>query len=470
MGCSSCSTGKDGSPGGCQNNGVCGSSGCNKLNVHDWLHDMELPMGQALFPIVEIRFKGTRKEFFRNAENIPLRSGDVVAVESSPGHDIGIVSLCGELVRLQMKKKNVTEDAADIKAIYRLAKPVDIEKWNEAKELEQDALFKTRAFAKRLKLNMKVNDLEFQGDRKKVTVFYTAEHRVDFRELIKLLAEDFKTRVEMRQIGMRQEAGRLGGLGDCGRELCCSTWLTNFKSVNTSAARYQNISLNPAKLSGQCGKLKCCLNYELDSYMDAIKDFPNTDIYLHTAKGSARHQKTDIFKRTMWYSYMVDRNSNDNLSDAWVAMPVDRVKDIVKMNKNKEKPVDLMESHMLPPAPEKTPDYENVVGQDSLTRMDHLKKKKKKKKSRAPGEGGQSAAAQGAPAGGASTPSGAGETGSPRPQGQGNRGDRRPQGPSTNRPRPQGGAGGNNQNRGGNRGPRPERPSNPSPEPPQQPS
>ena len=445
-------------------------------------------MGQSVFPIVEVRFKGTRKEFFRNTENLTLRPGDAVAVESSPGHDIGIVSLTGELVRLQMKKKNVSEDAADIKAIYRIAKPVDIEKWNEAKALEQDALFKTRAFAKRLKLNMKINDLEFQGDRKKVTVFYTAEHRVDFRELIKLLAEDFKTRVEMRQIGMRQEAGRLGGLGDCGRELCCSTWLTNFKSVNTSAARYQNISLNPAKLSGQCGKLKCCLNYELDSYMDAIKDFPNTDIYLHTEKGSARHQKTDIFKRTMWYSYMVDRSkANDNLSDSWVAMPVDRVKDIIKMNKNKEKPVDLMESHMLPPAPEKTPDYENVVGQDSLTRMDHLKKKKKKKKPRKPGEGGGSGnaprpdAAQGsapqqqgtAPAGNpAPRPQGnPNPNANPKPQGQGNRGDRRPQGQGNNRPRPEGGQGrpgGNNNNR--NRGPRPEKPNNTPPPTPQQPS
>ena len=383
MSCTSCSGGKTGTTvGGCQNNGVCGTGGCNKLNVHNWLSDMDLPQGASVFPFAEVRFKGTRKEIFKNKDNIPLKAGEVVAVESSPGHDIGVVSLTGELVRLQMKKKNLREDSAEIKAIYRIARQADIEKWDEVKKLEENGLFQTREHARRLKLSMKVNDVEYQGDRKKITVYYTAEHRVDFRELIKLLADEFKTRVEMRQIGMRQEAGRLGGLGDCGRELCCSTWLTNFKTVTTSAARYQNLSLNPAKLAGQCGKLKCCLNYELDSYMDAIRDFPDTDLALQTEKGTARHQKTDIFRRMMWYSYIPERGKNDAVSDSWVALPVDRVKEIVNLNKNKTKPVDLLEGRFLPDPVEKTPDYENVVGQDSLTRMDHLKKKKKKKKNR----------------------------------------------------------------------------------------
>ena len=381
MSCTSCSTNKDGSAvAGCGSTG--GSCSCNRLNVHDWLGGMRLPDGQKAFPFVEVRFKGTRKDFFLNKDNIPLKGGESVAVESSPGHDIGIVSLAGELVRFQMKKKNVQEDSPEIKTLYRLAKQMDIDKWNEVKKLEVPALHKTREYVKRLNLSMKVNDVEIQGDRKKVTIFYSAEQLVDFRELIKQLADEFKTRVEMRQIGMRQEAGRLGGLGDCGRELCCSTWLTDFRTVTTSAARYQNLSLNPVKLAGQCGKLKCCLNYELDSYMDAIKDFPEPGIALQTQKGRAFHQKTDIFKRTMWYAYAGEKGKAEFVSDNWVAMPVDRVKEIIHLNKKNEKPSDLMEGQLFKAVIEKTPDYENVVGQDSLTRMDHLKKKKKKNKNR----------------------------------------------------------------------------------------
>src|SRR6185436_19669829 len=265
MGCSSCGTTTGGVSAGCGNNGVCGTSGCNKLNVFNWLSDMELPDGQQQYPVVEVRFKGSHKDFFRKQENIELKTGDIVAVEGSPGHDIGTVSLAGELVRLQLKKKRVAEDSSEIKTLYRIARPPDIEKWESVKALEHSTMYRARTIANSFGLKMKLSDVEYQGDGKKATFYYTAEDRVDFRELIKKLAEEFRIRVEMKQVGMRQEASRLGGIGSCGRELCCSTWLTNFKAVSTSAARYQNLSLNPAKLAGQCGKLKCCLNYELDS-------------------------------------------------------------------------------------------------------------------------------------------------------------------------------------------------------------
>jgi len=373
MGCGSCGTsGGGGTPGGCKNNGSCGAGGCNKLNVFDWLANMELPHGQIPFDIVEIRFKNSRKEFFKKPSDIEVYAGDVVAVEASPGHDIGVVSLTGELVRLQMKKKNVKYDSEEIKKVYRKAKPTDIDKWKAAQELEVDTMFKARTIASRLKLNMKISDVEYQGDKTKALFYYTAEERVDFRDLIKLLADEFRVRIEMRQIGLRQEAGRLGGIGSCGRELCCATWLTDFRTVSTSAARYQQLSLNPLKLAGQCGKLKCCLNYELDSYLDAIKDFPDATLKLETSKGRAFHQKTDIFKRTMWYSYTDDPS-------VFIALTVDRVKEIIELNKRGEKPEDLavagLKKHV-----EKAPDYENVVGQDSLTRFDTKKKKKKKRK------------------------------------------------------------------------------------------
>ena len=382
MGCSSCSSGKNGSSGGCRNNGVCGTGGCNKLNVHNWFTDMLLPQGQAPFNIVEVRFKGTRKEFFKNPENIDLKIGDMVAVEGSSGHDIGTVSLKGELVRFQMTKYRVRETDEAVKVIYRIAKATDVEKWESAKDAEKATMLRARAIAQQLKLSMKISDVEYQGDKKKATFYYTAEQRVDFRELIKKLADEFRVRVEMKQIGMRQEAGRVGGIGDCGRELCCSTWLTDFKSVSTNTARYQNISLNPSKLSGQCGKLKCCLNYELDSYLDALKDFPNTGVSLQTEKGYANHQKTDIFKRMMWYSYSSRGNeSSENLpSGDWVALPVDRVKEIINLNQKGVKPSDLSNAVYVPQ--EKVLDYENVVGQDSLTRMDNKNRKHKHKKKR----------------------------------------------------------------------------------------
>jgi len=386
MACSSCSTGKDGKPGGCRSNGTCGTGGCNKLNVYNWLSDMVLPNGQSLFPIVEVRFKGSRKEFYNNKENIDLRVGDVVALEASPGHDVGVVSMVGELVRFQLRKKNLGENPEGLKMLYRKAKTSEVEKWNEVKDKETQTLHRTREIIQSLKLSMKLSDVEFQGDGKKATFFYTADDRVDFRDLIKKIAEEFHIRVEMRQIGMRQEAGRLGGIGVCGRELCCSTWLTDFKTVSTSAARYQNLALNPAKLAGQCTKLKCCLNYELDSYMDALHDFPGTNIVLETEKGRAFHRKTDIFKRLLWYAFTVDEKREQKelieggVGGNWVVLSVDRVKEIVELNKKNIKPPDLALPIDEDDIKIAEPDYENVVGQDRIDRMDKLKKKKKKKK------------------------------------------------------------------------------------------
>jgi cell fate regulator YaaT (PSP1 superfamily) len=366
MGCGSCGT----SPNGCKNNGSCGTGGCNKLNIFDWLSNMELPKGQAQFDIVEVRFKNGRKDFFRKEGGMELYMGDIVAVESSPGHDIGAVSMSGELVRLQMKKKGVAKDSPEIKKIYRKAKQTDIDKWESARTLENPTMYRARTIAVELKLNMKISDVEYQGDKTKAIFYYTADERVDFRELIKVLADEFKVRIEMKQIGARQEASRLGGIGSCGRELCCSTWLTDFRSVSTSAARYQQLSLNPLKLAGQCGKLKCCLNYELDTYIDAIRDFPDNNVKLLTEKGLAFHQKTDIFKRTMYFSY-ADNPGN------FIAVPVDRVKEIIALNKESQKPADLVTYVETTVRPEKKPDYENVVGQDSITRFDNKRKKKK---------------------------------------------------------------------------------------------
>ncbi len=381
MGCSSCSTSTNATPAGCKSNGTCGTSGCNKLNVYNWLADMTLPEGQKPFDIVEVRFKGSRKEFFRNVNGLDLKVGELVAVEGNPGHDIGEVSMTGELVRFQLRKKNVKDDAADIKLLYRHARQADIDKWKEMKSLEHTTMHRSRTIAMGLGLRMKLSDVEYQGDGKKATFFYTADDRVDFRELIKKLAEEFKVRVEMRQIGMRQEASRLGGIGSCGRELCCSTWLTDFKVVSTSAARYQNLSLNPLKLAGQCGKLKCCLNYELDTYLDAIRDIPESNVKLLTGKGTLLHRKTDIFKRIMWYTLIPEPKEGEERSfvaESWVPMSVDRVKEIVAMNKLNQKPDELLVLEME--EEEEDLDYKDVVGQDSLTRMDRKKKKKKKKK------------------------------------------------------------------------------------------
>jgi len=377
MGCVGCSTSSKESsktlPGGCNNNGSCGvgSGGCQKLNVFDWLANMELPNGQAAFDIVEIRFKNSRKDFFKNVNNLQLNVGDAIAVEATSGHDIGVVSMSGELVRLQMKKKGILTTSEEIKKVYRKAKNNDLEKWREAQNLEQATMYRARTIAIKLNLQMKISDVEYQGDKTKAVFFYTADDRVDFRELIKVMADEFKVRIEMRQIGARQEAGRLGGIGSCGRELCCATWLTDFRSVSTSAARYQQLSLNPMKLAGQCGKLKCCLNYELDNYLDVIKDFPEVaNVKLESEKGKAFHQKTDIFKRIMFFSYISE-------PDNFIPLSIERVKEIIEMNKTGLKPADLSLKVAIKLI-DKIPDYENVVGQDSLTRFDKIKKQKQK--------------------------------------------------------------------------------------------
>ena len=371
MGCATCSTGGC-APAGCKSNGSClTDGGCSKLDTYDWLSDMQNPGQSTSFKIVEIRFKGSRKEFFVNSENFYLEQGDPVVVETgSSGFDLGHISLTGELVRIQLKKKGIT-DLENLKKIYRKANLIDIEKWKAAKTAEHEAMHKARKMALELKLLMKLSDVEYQADKSKATFYYTADERVDFRELIKKLAEEFRIRIEMRQIGMRQEASRLGGIGSCGRELCCSTWLTDFKSVSTSAARYQNLSLNTLKLAGQCGKLKCCLNFELDTYLDALKDIPDHVSHIDTLKGVARWQKTDIFKRLMWFSYPGEEN--------WIPLPVSRVLELVELNKKGQKPEDLQEAQILPkgPAP-RVLDYENVVGKDSITRLDDRQKKKKR--------------------------------------------------------------------------------------------
>jgi len=326
MACGSgCSTGSGGS-----SEGGCSSGGCNKLNVFDWLANMELPAGQAPFNIVEVRFKNSRKEFFRNSNNLQLLQGNIITVEAATGFDVGVVSVAGEVARLQLKKKKMEENDPEIKNILRKASATDIEKWKDAQELEKKIIVRARVLASSMKLDMKINDVEIQADKSQASFYYTAPGRVDFRELIRAYSSEFRLRIQMWQIGERQEAGRLGGIGSCGRELCCSTWLTDFRSVSTSAARYQQLALNPVKLAGQCGKLKCCLNYELDSYIDALKDFPQT-VDLESQKGKAVHQKTDIFKRLIWYTYL-------DAPENFIPLSVERVKDIIDMNQKGKKP------------------------------------------------------------------------------------------------------------------------------------
>lgn len=333
MGCSTCDSvvGRKSVP-GCKSNGNCGTDGCNKMNVFDWLADMEVPANE-IFDIVEVKFKGGRKDFFRNQDHLNLVIGDPIVLDVPNGHHIGYVSLTGELVRLQMQKKNVKSDD-NIRKIYRIASQKDLEKFEEVQQRELPTLYRTRQIILDQKLDMKLSDVEYQADNTKATFYYSADDRVDFRELIKILASEFKIRVEMRQISLRQEAGRLGGIGSCGRELCCSTWLTDFKSVSTTAARYQNLSLNPSKLSGQCGRLKCCLNYELDTYMDALQEIPTVEAPLLTEKGKAILQKTDIFRKMMWFSYDSENN--------WHPVPVLRVKEILSLNEKGEKPANLL--------------------------------------------------------------------------------------------------------------------------------
>ena len=375
MGCNSCATGKDGQPKGCKNNGTCGTDSCNKLTVFDWLSNMSLPNGQEPFKGIEVRFKNGRKLYYKNSENLTLSIGDIVATQAKSGHDIGMVTLSGELVRVQMKRKKIDlEDSENVLKIYRKASQRDIDVWSDARDKEEPMKVKARQFAIDLNLKMKISDIEYQGDASKATFYYTAEERVDFRELIKVFAREFRTRIEMRQVGFRQEAARLGGIGSCGRELCCSTWLTDFRSVSTSAARYQQLSLNPLKLAGQCGKLKCCLNYELDAYLDALKAFPKTDIKLKTEKGTAVCQKTDIFKGVMWYAYEGEWMN-------WHMITTSQANEIIENNKENQT-VSSLEEYASDLIEDTKVEFENVVGQDSLTRFDSPKRKNKRRTNR----------------------------------------------------------------------------------------
>ncbi|GCC52035.1 hypothetical protein SanaruYs_22670 [Chryseotalea sanaruensis] len=366
MGCA-CGTTKDSSVKGCQNNGTCGTGGCNKMNVFDWLSDMEVPAADK-FLAVEVRFKNGRKEFYRNTDKIELYTGDPIIVEVQNGHHLGYVSMQGELVRLQMQKKNIADDD-QIKKIYRKANQRDLEKLQEVQKREMPTLYRTREIVKERKLNMKLSDIEFQADNTKATFYYSAEERVDFRELIKVLATEFKVRVEMRQINLRQEAGRLGGIGVCGRELCCSTWLTDFKNVTTGAARYQNLSLNPTKLSGQCGRLKCCLNYELETYMEALQHIPKVEAPLLTQQGEAKLQKTDIFRKIMWFGYESE--------NTWFPINIDRVNQILELNRAGKKPATLDKDAEAVREPLATLNSD-LVSMDNKFRDKNKKKKKKK--------------------------------------------------------------------------------------------
>ena len=352
---------------GCKmNQKGCSKKSDQKLDTFDWLCD--IPESSSVTDLVEVTFKNTRKGYFRNTNDLTLEKGDIVAVEATPGHDIGVVSMTGQLVLAQMKKYNIDQSRIEIKRIYRKARPNDLERFEEAKAREHDTMLRSRKIAEDLKLNMKIGDVEYQGDGNKAIFYYIADERVDFRELIKILADTFHVRIEMKQIGARQEAGRIGGIGPCGRPLCCSSWMTKFSSVATSSARYQEISLNPQKLAGQCAKLKCCLNFEVDCYVEAQKNIPARNIELEAMDGTYYHFKTDVFGGIMQYS------SAPNMATNLVSIPIERVKEIIALNKQGIKVESLLEKDNN----EKHTDYENVVGQDSLTRFDKKKKKKKK--------------------------------------------------------------------------------------------
>ncbi|WP_266369144.1 PSP1 domain-containing protein [Tellurirhabdus rosea] len=360
------------------------------MNVFDWLSNMEAPSVRR-FDVVEVKFKGGRKEYYRNPHQLELTTGDFVVVEMQTGFHIGCVSLQGELVRLQMLKKSVQYND-ELKVIHRTANQKDLEKHEQAIARDLPTMYRTREIIKELKLNMKLSDVEFQSDNTKATFYYSSDERVDFRELIKLLASEFKIRVEMRQISLRQEAGRLGGIGSCGRELCCSTWLTDFKNITTSAARYQNLSLNPSKLSGQCGRLKCCLNYELETYMDALRDIPQVEKPLETQKGRATLQKTDIFRRIMWFGYSTE--------STWYPLPIARVQQIIELNKQGVIPESF---DVLEPIGERKEAQKGTSLNSDLEKLDkkfsnRVDVKKKKKKKKKPAEASAAAPPPAAPA------------------------------------------------------------------------
>ena len=422
MGCGSggCGT-KDGAPGGCQSHGSCSTGGCNRMNVHDWLANLPFSDPESNCRIIEVSFNnGSRKDFFKNNTLHFYEKGDMIAVEGISGFDVGMVNLTGELVRIQMKKRNVDEKSPDIKKVLRRATDTDIAKMKETKAREAQVLIRSRAMARQLNLELKMAEVEIQADGRKATFFYIADDRVDFRELIKLYAGEFKVKVEMRQIGARQEAGKVGGIGSCGRELCCSSWLTDFKSVNTNAARYQNLSINQTKLSGQCGRLKCCLNYELDTYMDALQFFPDDADMLEMERSRAFLVKKDIFKNLMWYT-MPDSNKQYPLT-------IERVKKIKELNRQGVRPADLEPVEVITSKPKDIePVYADVVGQISLKSLEKTSRKRRDNERNQ--QGGNSQQAMGNRQGGTQ---------------QGNRqGDNRQQG---NRPQQQ--AGGNQPNRG----------------------
>ncbi|MBK7761923.1 MAG: hypothetical protein IPI46_00935 [Bacteroidetes bacterium] len=372
MGCGSCGSKNGGLPTGCKDHGSCKSGGCNRLNTHDWLSLLPVSDFSKPYPFIEVSFNhGSRKEFFKASNPLSYEKGDMVTVEGSGGIDIGVVSLTGELVKLQMKKKSVSEKSEEIKRILHTSTETEIARMDEVKKQEKEMMIRSRVISRELNLDMKIAEVEVQADGKKATFFYTAEDRVDFRELIKRFAGDFRIKVEMRQIGIRQEAAKVGGIGSCGRELCCSTWLNDFKSVSTTAARYQNLSINQTKLSGQCGRLKCCLNYELDTYMDALKVFPENADRIKTTVGIAYLQKKDIFRNLMWFSY--------EKSNTLYPLNIERVIEIIELNKKGVFPDELQAVEIVKKsAPAEKNDFVDVVGQFSLKSLDKSSKKKKK--------------------------------------------------------------------------------------------
>ncbi len=370
MGCGTCGT-TTAKPVGCRSRGNCLTS-CNKLNTFDWLSDILLPEDNY-FPYVEVSFnQGSRKEFFLAPEYLDLCTGEMVVVESQFGYDVGQVSLAGEMARLQMRKKKVSE-TGEFRKVLRRANPHDMERYKKAKAREQKTMLQARVIVRDMKLDMKIGQVEYQADGKKATFYYIADGRVDFRELIKVFAREFRVKIEMRQIGARQEAGKVGGIGSCGRELCCSSWLTQFKSVTTHAARYQQLSINQAKLSGQCGRLKCCLNYELDSYTEAIREFPENADILKTREGEARLLKIDVFKRLMYYAYP-EKNR-------YYKLPVEKVKDILAMNQAGKEPDTLIEA-ALPQDNGTEDEFKDVVGHITLESLEKNKTRKRKKNNR----------------------------------------------------------------------------------------
>jgi cell fate regulator YaaT (PSP1 superfamily) len=368
MACGSCGTG---APGGCQSHGSCASGSCNRMNVHDWLANLPFSDPESNCRVVEVSFNnGSRKDYFRNSTNYFWQKGDLIAVEGVNGFDVGSVNLTGELVRLQLKKNNIKEDNPDMRKILRRANENDLSKLKETKAREKDVMIRSRAIAKQLNLEMKVAEVEIQADGRKATFFYIADDRVDFRELIKVYASEFKVKVEMKQIGARQEAGKVGGIGSCGRELCCSTWLTDFKSVNTNAARYQNLSINQTKLSGQCGRLKCCLNYELDTYLDALQHFPDDCDQIEISRSRAFLVKKDIFRNLMWYT----------LPDSTKQYPltIERVKKIKSLNQQGIRPDELEAVEVMSRKPvEVEPTYADVVGQISLRSLEKTSRRRR---------------------------------------------------------------------------------------------